>query len=66
MVKTADRAYIEQGAKFLDKMRGRKFRVYFTRYMATKLKLQQEQEKNEQGREVERDQNVKQDIRQTV
>jgi hypothetical protein len=53
LVKTADRAYIEQGAKFLDKIRGTRFRKMFCRFMVTKLKLQQEQEeKNESGREM--------------
>ena len=43
LVETADRAYQEQGSNFLDKMRGMKFRRFFTRYMSTKLRLQQEQ-----------------------
>jgi len=49
LVKVADEAYIEQGAAFLDKMRGRTFRVMFCRYMATKLKMQKEKEQDEQG-----------------
>jgi hypothetical protein len=44
LVETADKAYVEQGQRFLDKMRGVKFRKFFTRYMATKLKMQQEME----------------------
>jgi hypothetical protein len=44
LVKTADDAYIRHGAEFLDKIRGIKFRKYFLRYMATKLKIQQEME----------------------
>ena len=68
LVATADRAYQEQGVRFLDKIRGVRFRKMFCRYMCTKLKLQAEMKarEDEQGREVERDQNVKQDIRQTV
>jgi hypothetical protein len=42
----ADEAYIEQGAAFLDKMRGKTFRVMFCRYMATKLKMQKEKEQD--------------------
>jgi hypothetical protein len=54
LVKTADEAYIEHGAAFIDKLRGKKFRVMFTRFMATKLAMKKEmderaaQEKNEQ------------------
>ena len=46
LVKVADEAYIEQGAAFLDKMRGKTFRVMFCRYMATKLKMQKEKEQD--------------------
>lgn len=45
LVTTADRAYIDQGREFLDRIRGWKFRKYFLRYMSTKLKIQQEQER---------------------
>lgn len=45
LVATADRAYIDQGREFLDRIRGWKFRKYFLRYMSTKLKIQQEQER---------------------
>ena len=42
LVKVADEVYIEHGPSFIDKLRGKKFRVMFTRFMATKLALKKE------------------------
>jgi hypothetical protein len=44
LVRVADEAYIEHGAAFIDKLRGRKFRVMFARFMATKLAMKMEME----------------------
>jgi len=55
LVKVADEAYIEQGKEFLDKMRGKTFRIMFCRYMATKLKIKKETEQNGSSERLNRE-----------
>src|ERR1035437_3562698 len=45
LVQTADRAYQEQGERFLTAMRGRKFTKMFLRFMSTLARLKAEEEK---------------------
>ena len=65
LVTTADKAYLEQGRSFLDRMRGQKFTDFFVRYMATKLALQKEKE-NEQRRKVQTDSDSRQESGQDL
>jgi len=44
LVQTTDRAYQEQGAEFLDKMRGQKYRKMFLRFMSTMAMFKKEME----------------------
>ena len=60
LVKVADEAYVEHGAAFIDKLRGRKFRVMFTRFMATKLALKKEMDERNESTQSDRT-----DLRQT-
>src|ERR1700688_3031770 len=58
LVQAVDRAFQEQGKDFVIKLRGVKFLKMFLRFMSTiaKLKAEEEkknEEKNEQGREIE-------------
>ena len=56
LVQTADRAFQEQGEKFLIAMRGQRFTGMFKRFMSTLARLKAEEEKkNEQEREVDHD-----------
>lgn len=77
LVTSVDRAYREQGKKFVEKLRGNKFRVFFEKFMSTKFQLEQklEQEKLKQEklrnderetREVEGDSDVREEIGQTI
>jgi hypothetical protein len=45
LIQTADRAYQEQGERFLTAMRGRKFTKMFLRFMSTLARLKAEEEK---------------------
>ena len=47
LIQTADRAYTEQGEKFLIAMRGLKFTKMFLRFMSTLARLKQEAEQTE-------------------
>lgn len=42
LVEVTDRAFIEHGTRFLDRMRGKAYTKWFGRFMATKLRLKQE------------------------
>lgn len=49
LVQVTDKAIQEQGAPFLDKMRGRTYRKMFCRYMSTLARLKREQDIEETG-----------------
>ena len=53
LVEVTDRAFIDQGTKFLDKMRGKAYTKWFGRFMATKLRLKQESDEHEARNKTE-------------
>jgi hypothetical protein len=70
LVQTVDRAAMEQGLDFIDRMRGRKFRVMFLRFMSTVAMFKQEIEaaKGQDGQagENQSSERVGQDARQNL
>lgn len=70
LVQTADKAAMEQGIDFLDKMRGVKWRKMFLRFMSTvamfKKEMEAAKEKDEQARQNQSGDGAGQDAGQSV
>ena len=71
LVNVTHEAFQEHGPEFVDKLRGRTYRIMFTRFMSTMNRLREDaeklqKEKDEQGATLQGYRSIRKDVGQTV